>query len=235
MSYSSGQGGYGGPPQGPNPPGYGPPSQPYGATPGPSQGAGQGTDQSKGLPFYFNVGVIALGVLSFFLGFAPYSKLDTSDIGMDVTGTSYNFFQSIGVVSTSLLLAAALVAAFGLLPKQEIHEGVVSSLSAVGFVSLLFQLISLQNELKLGIGMILVLVLSFVQAALAIAALLFSAEVIKPPQPKQQQYGYYGPGGGYGQLPQSQPQQPYYGPGPGPGTYPQQPPPSQPPQQPNRW
>jgi hypothetical protein len=236
MTYSSGPGGYGGPPQGPqgpqgpSAPGYGPQSQPYGAAP--AQG------ESKGLPFYLNVGVIALGVLSFFLGFAPYiSGASAEFAGESISvSSSMNFFVTNGIVSTSLLLAAALVAALGLLPKQEIHEGVVSSLSIVGFISLLFQMISLPGEAKLGFGLILVLVLSFLQSALAIAALLFSSGVIKPPQPKQPQYGYYGgPGGGYGQPPQSQPQQPYYGGGPGPGSYQQQPPPSQPPQQHNPW
>jgi hypothetical protein len=233
MTYSSGPGGYGGPPQGPqgpSAPGYGPQSQAYGAA------AGQG--ESKGLPFYFNVGVIALGVLSFFLGFAPYISGTSAEFGGESisVSSSMNFFMTNGLLSISLLLVGALVAAFGLLPKQEIHEGVVSSLSVVGFISLLCQLISLPGEVKLGFGLILVLVLSFLQSALAIAALLFSTGVIKPPQPKQPQYGYYGAqGGGYGQPQQSQPQQPYYGGGPGPGSYQQQPPPSQPPQQHNPW
>ena len=133
---------------------------------------------------------------------------------------------------TVLLLVAACITALGMLPKQEIHEGAAASLSVVGFVSLLFQLVSLPGEAKLGIGLIIVLITSFVQAALAITALLFSSDIIKPPAPKQPQYGYYGQGG-YGQpqpppsSPPSQPQQPYYGAAPGPGSYPP-PPPSQP-------
>ena len=231
MSYSSGPGGYGGPPQGPqgpSTPGYGPQSQAYGAAPGPSE--------AKGLPFYFNIGVIALGVLNFFVGFAPYAKINTSGIDVEIPGASSNFFQNIGIVSISLLLAAAVIAGLGMLPKQSINEVTVSGLSLVGFLSALFQLIAMPQGMSVGLGLILVLVLSFLQSALAIAALLFTSGIIKPPQPSQPQYGYYGPGGGYGQPPQSQPQQqqPYYGGGPGPGSY-QQPPPSQPPQQHNQW
>ncbi len=233
MSYSTGPGGYGGPPQ-PSNPGYSPQSPSYGAAPAPGPG--------KSLPFYLNIGVVALGVISFFLGFAPYIGGTSAEFGGESisVSSSTNFFMTNGLLSIALLLAAALVAALGMLPKQEIHEGVVASLSIVGFISLLFQLISLPGEVKLGFGLIIVLVTSFLQSALAVAALLFSAGVIKPPQPKQPQYGYYNQGG-YGQLPQqpgqqSQPQQPYYGGGPAPGSYPP-PPPSQPqqPQQPQQW
>ena len=66
MSYSNGPGGYGGPPP-PSNPGYGPQPPGYGAAPVSGQG--------KSLPFYLNVGVAALGVISFFLGFATLAKL----------------------------------------------------------------------------------------------------------------------------------------------------------------
>jgi hypothetical protein len=128
-------------------------------------------------------------------------------------------------------LAAALVAALGMLPKQEIHEGVVASLSIAGFVSLLFQMVALPGEANIGFGLIVVLVTSFLQAAIAIAALLFSSGVIKPPQSSQQpQYGYYGQAGAYGQPPQ----QPYYGGAPAQGAYPPSPP-SQPQPPHNQW
>jgi hypothetical protein len=239
MTYST-PGGYGGPPHGPGTPGYGPQSPGYGVppAPGPAVQAGQagegsqGEGSATGLPFYFNIGVVVLGVLSFFLGFLPYiSGASAEFAGESISVSSAaNFFMTNGLVSTSLLLVAALVAAVGMLPKQDIHVGAVASLSVVGFVSLLFQLVSLPGEAKLGIGLIIVLITSFLQAALAITALLFSSDIIKPPAPKQPQYGYYGQGG-YGQpqppSPPSQPQQPYYGAAPGPGSYPP-PPPSQP-------
>jgi hypothetical protein len=185
------------------------------------------------MPFYFNIGVVVLGVLNFLLGFLPYISGATASFGGQSVSvnSSANFFQTTGLVSTSLLLAAALVAGLGMLPKQDTHDAVVTSLSVVGFFSLLFQLVSLPGEAKTGIGLIIVLITSFIQAALAITALLFAADIIKPPAPKPPQYGYYGQAG-YGQpqqpSPPSQPQQPYYGAAPGPGSYP--PPPSQPPQ-----
>jgi hypothetical protein len=225
MTYSN-PGGYGGPPQGPSTPGYGP--QP---APGPAGPAGPG----RGMTFYFNIGVVVLGVLNFLLGFLPYiSGAAAQFAGESISvSSSTNFFMTNGLVSTSLLLVAALVAGLGMLPKQDIHDGVVASLSVVGFLSLLCQLISLPKEANTGIGLIIVLITSFVQAAVAIAALLFAADIIKPPAPKPPQYGYYGQAG-YGQpqpppSPPSQPQQPYYGAAPGPGSYPP-PPPSQPPQ-----
>ena len=229
MSYSN-PGGYGGPPQGPSTPGYGP-QQPAPGQAGPAGPAGP----AKGMPFYFNIGVVVLGVLNFFLGFLPYiSGATASFAGESVSvNSAANFFMTTGLVSTSLLLAAALVAGLGMLPKQDTHDSVVASLSLVGFISLLFQLVSLPGEANTGLGLIIVLITSFIQAALAVTALLFAADIIKLPAPKPPQYGYYGQGG-YGQpqpspSPPSQPQQPYYGAAPAPGSYPP-PPPSQPPQ-----
>jgi hypothetical protein len=246
MTYSTGPGGYGGPPQGPSTPGYGPPAPGYGAAAAPAPGYGAAAapapGEGKGLPFFLHIGVIALGVISFFAGFAPYISGSSAQFGGESISisASYNFFATNGVVSISLLLAAALVAALGMLPKQEINDGVVTSLSVVGFVSLLFQMIALPGEANIGLGLIIVLVTSFLQAALAIAALLFASGIVKPPQRSQQpQYGYYGQAGTYGQPPQqpaqpSPPQQPYYGGAPAQGAYPQSPP-SQPQQPHNQW
>jgi hypothetical protein len=238
MTYSTGPANYGGPPQGPGTSAYGQQSPGYGAAPAPREGPRQG----KGLPFFLHIGVIALGVISFLLGFMPYISGSSAQLGGESISisASFDFFETNGVLSISLLLAAALVAALGMLPKQEIHEGVVASLSIVGFVSLLFQMVALPGEANIGFGLIIVLVTSFLQTVIAIAALLFAAGVIKPPQPSQQPlYGYYGQAGGYGQPPQQPaqpppPQQPYYGGVPAQGSYPQSPP-SPPPQPHNQW
>ena len=74
MTYSTGPGGYGGPPQGPSTPGYGPQSPGYGADRARAR-------EPKGLPFFLNIGVVALGVISFFLGFAPYSSGSSAQFG----------------------------------------------------------------------------------------------------------------------------------------------------------
>lgn len=226
MTYSTGPGGYGDPPQGAGGgggQGYGQPSAGYGAAPGPGRGLG----------FYLNIGVIVLGLLSFFLGFAPYTKVDKDYKSSSDKSDTLNFFQNgggagIGTASLVALIGAALIAAFTLLPKQQRQDAVVAALSVTGFVSLLFLLFGLSGPWGAGVGLILVLITSFLQAAIAVVALLLGSGVVKPPAPRQAQYGYYGQPG-YGQ-----PQQQYYGPGaPGaPGGYSSQPlPQAQPPQQ----
>jgi hypothetical protein len=231
MTYS---GGYGGQPQGQPPQGYGAQTPGYG-----QQQPASAPAPGKGLPFYLNMGVIALGVISFFLGFAPYLSIDKSgsSSGKGDSSDSINFFQNmglgVGVIGLALLLAAALIAGFSMLPKQQGNESLVAGLSVTGCLSLLLLLIGLGGGLfanqavKSGIGLIMVLITSFIQAGLAVVVLLFAADVIKPPQPQPQYAGYYGqpgyPAAGYGQA---QPQQPGY------GAQPQAQPPSQPPYQP---
>jgi Family of unknown function (DUF5336) len=244
MTYSTGPGGYGGAGQGPSqsystqPSGYTAPTQAFGAVPTPAQAPsetpGQGTQtpgQGKSLPFFLNIAVAALGAINFLLG-----------------GFAETFF----LPGLALLLGAGAIAALAMLPKQTSLDVAVAGLTIAGFLSLLFAFVGPDNGLiSASLGYILLLFLAFAQSAIAVAVLLFSADIIKPPQPKpkQQSYGYYGQGGygqpgGYGQVsqaPQAQPQQPYYGGGAG-QTYqppsppqqqhqPQQPGQSQPPQQ----
>jgi hypothetical protein len=226
MTYSTGPGGYGDPSQAAGSPGYGQQAPGYAAAPG----------RSRGLGFYLNIGVVALGLLSFFLGFASYWTVDTKGTVKGNDDTSINFFANVGLgvgtIALTVLLTAALIAAFDLFPKQQNHESVVAALSVAGFVSLLFLLFGLQDsfggaKVGVGVGLILVLITSFLQAAVAVVALLLASGVVKPPAPRQAQYGgYYGQPGvppGYGQ-----PQQPYYGQQGAPGAPTYQSPPSQP-------
>jgi hypothetical protein len=225
MTYSTGPGGYGGGGQGPSnqyggqPAAYTQPTQAFGALPTPGQTPGQTEGGGKSLPFFLNIAVAALGAINFLLG-----------------GFTETFF----LPGLALLLAAGAIAAFAMLPKQTALDVAVAGLSVAGFLALLFAFVGPDNGLiSASLGYILVLVLAFAQSAIAVAILLFSSDIIKPPQPgqkPQQQYGYYGQGGGYGQppgygqvtqSPQSQPQQPYYGAGGGqtyqPPSQPQQP------------
>lgn len=232
MTYPTGSDGYGLPSQDPRLQGYTNQVPSYAAVPP----AGTG----RGLPFLFNIGVIFLGILSFVLGFAPYVK-ESGTASALPSKSSLNFFDNlglgVGLVGLSLLLVAALVAAFGLFPKQPSNEPVVAALSLGGFLSLVVLLICLADVVDAGIGLILVLVSSFLQAALAIGSLLFSAGIIRSGLPSQ--YGYY-PQRGYGQPPPylQQPQAPYYGAAPGsaptyqpPGFAPQEPGPNFPPEE----
>src|SRR4051812_21923197 len=61
----------------------------------------------RGLPFIIDVIVGMLGVLAFFLGFAPYEKM--SPTSLPSSDTTQNFFDNdggVGVVALSLILAA---------------------------------------------------------------------------------------------------------------------------------
>jgi hypothetical protein len=166
----------------------------------------------RGLPFLFTVGVILLGVLSFFLGFAPYER--ESATGQLPNKSSVTFFDNVGlgvgVVGLSLLVAAALIAAFGMLPRQPANEPIVAALSVAGLLSLLCLLIGLADAVEAGVGLILALVASFLQAALAIGNVLTSAGIVRVGSSDS---GGHQPQSGYGwQQPYPhQPQPPDYG------------------------
>jgi len=165
MNYPSGPGRYG--PQSPNPM--------------PQRYAGYRTPTPRrGLPFVFDVIIGMLGVLAFFLGFAPYEKMST--IGLTSSDTTQNFFDNaggVGVVGLSLALAAGLVALFSLLPKQVANGAVIAGLSSAGVLALLGALFGLFSGLDAGVGLILVLVISFLQAVLACGNVLIAAGVLR--------------------------------------------------------
>jgi hypothetical protein len=152
--------------------------------------------------FALNVVVGVLGVLAFCLGFAPYAK--SSSTGSPSLDNSESFFDNAGgagVTGLTLVLAAALIALFGLLPRQTGMGPIVAGLSLAGFLSSLFVMIGLDAGLDVGVGLILVLVSSFLQTALACCIVLTTAGVLRfgasdgiegyPPRP-----GDYPPGGG---------------------------------------
>ncbi|MFE3293748.1 DUF5336 domain-containing protein [Rhodococcus sp. NPDC059234] len=207
-------------------PGYGPPAQPSGGL------------AAKGLPHLLTLGVLALGVVNFLFGFAPFAKVSTYG---DTTLSQSSFEGGYPVIGLALLLVGALLAGLSLLPGNP-YKGIAAATSLVGFLVGLFFLFSLSEGVTLAWGGVLNLVLGFVQAVLAIAVVLYELGLLKPPAPKpagfaqpgygqppagygQPQPGYGAQPGqapqGYGQPPQGYPQpgQPY-GPPPTPG-YPQ--------------
>lgn len=123
--------------------------------------------------------VILLGVVAFFLGFAPYISFDNGpEITLDKS--SWNFFNmGSGVVGLAALLAAALIAAFSLLPRQSPQDGVVAGLAVTGFVSLLSVLFGLPKGISAGVGLVLVLVASFLQMICALMIVLTSSGVVR--------------------------------------------------------
>ncbi|PBC50968.1 hypothetical protein CJ179_09305 [Rhodococcus sp. ACS1] len=162
-------------PGGPN---YGPPAQPT---------AG---GESKGLGFFLLIGVAVLGVLNLLLGFAPYATLARESV---------NSFEA-NTDGLGLLFLGGLLAAASLLPKQS-YAGAAAAASVAGWVVALF--VFLNVDADSGWGAILILVLGFIQSAVAVAAVLFDIGVLKQPAPKPAAAAGFGQPGqtpqGYGQ------------------------------------
>ncbi|WP_067533428.1 DUF5336 domain-containing protein [Nocardia crassostreae] len=180
MSYPTGGSG-----SGYNSPAPQPSSGPgYGAAPagGPAAGSSTTAAAGKGLPYFLTVGVAALGVLNFLLGFAPAKG--SSDIDL-----SFNLFESVPALP-AFLLFAGLLAGLSLLPKQD-WVGAAAAASVSAFLAVLFY--SFAGELDNEWGAWVILFLSFV---LAVLAVLFETGIIKPPAPKPA-----APQGGFGQQP----------------------------------
>ena len=173
MTYSTGSGRYEAPPPNPDPRVYGPQPPTYNNPPSLSGGTR--------LSSLLTVGVIILGVLSFGLGVLPYAQASVT--GQLPATNSENFFANtglgVGLIGLALLLAAALVAAFGMLPRQPGTAAVVAGLSVAGFVSLVFLLLGLVDTLEAGVGLILALVSSVLQASLAVGSVLLSSGIVK--------------------------------------------------------
>ncbi|MGV9611924.1 DUF5336 domain-containing protein [Nocardia xishanensis] len=224
MSYPTGGSGYNTPATPSAPPSLGQTGS------GASTGASASGSDAKGLPFFLVVGVAALGVINFLLGFLPFSVEEVERAGTTITGDNYNAFTPFGATAAlGLLLLGGLLAGISVLPKQN-WTGAAAAASAAGFLTLLFQVISLPDPLATEFGAWVLIFLALVQTGVAIAAVLFEAGIVKAPAPKpasaqaaqagfggQAQGGYgqqqFGQGGQYGQ--QSQPSQPVYGQQPG--------------------
>lgn len=172
------------------------------------------------LPRILTLVVLVLGGVNFLTGLAgQYEAL----------GTTTNFFL-IGngdPTSIALLFAGALVAGMSVLPKQPNTIGIAAALSIAGWFVLAFQSFNTGDtgptgvSIGLGTGAIVVLVLGFVQSVAAVAATLFSAEILKVPAPKPVSYGQQNAFQGYGQPQYGQPGQPGQQGQPGRGQQPQ--------------
>jgi hypothetical protein len=99
-----------------------------------------------------------------------------------------------------LLFLGGLLAAASLLPKQS-YAGAAAAASVAGWVVALF--VFLNVDADSGWGAILILVLGFIQSAVAVAAVLFDIGVLKQPAPKPAAAAGFGQPGqtpqGYGQ------------------------------------
>ncbi|WP_207843143.1 DUF5336 domain-containing protein [Williamsia soli] len=170
---AAGQQGYGQQPaQGYGQQGYGQqPAQGYG-----QQGYGQPAARApQGLPAAFGTYLIyalgGLGLINFFLGFAP--ALDGDD-----APNNFGWFPAIGLVALAI---AGLTAATTLLPNQTAKvSGAVAVTSVVAALFLLFHLITGVDIFgDSAIGFILLLVFGFIQAAVAVVWLLVDSGILK--------------------------------------------------------
>ena len=177
---------------------YGPPQG--AAAQGPPGGAPGGWGQppapraSLGTEKILSLAVAGIGVITFFLGL-----LDSSS----ATG-SPSLFAGGGAFALAGFLVAGLLALGVILPKAGNLSFAVAVISFSTALSLLFVLFGAS---KVGAGFIVVLILGFVQAIVAIAAYLLGSGLIKAapkPPPGYGNYGY-GPGPGYGGPPAGYP------------------------------
>lgn len=206
-------------------PGGGPGGYPGQGPQQPPQGPGYGHQPPQGnplagmnLPVLLALGVTLLGVVAYFCGFSD----EASPVEFQV----------------QLMLLAGLLAAFRALPNGPKYFPVAAVLAVLAALSMLDAMIGIPDSVGTpGIAVVL-LIISILQMAAAVVALLFDLGMMKPPAPRQQpqppQHGQYGPppgqqpftGPGYGQPGQQttfQPQQGHFGqPGTPPGGYPQQ-------------
>ncbi|MGK8487303.1 DUF5336 domain-containing protein [Nocardia asiatica] len=200
MSYPTGGSGY-------NTPSPSTPSSQGPVTGGASAGSSATGSDAKGLPFFLVVGVAALGVINFLLGFLPFLGSKPIDFGgTRVSGQeSANLFEvASGSPLLGLLLLGGLLAGLSLLPKQN-WTGAAAAASTAGFLALLFQSFNFGEGSELKVGAFILLVLAFAQAAVAIAATLFEAGILKAPAPRPAAAPSGFGQGGFGQ------QQPSYG------------------------
>ena len=116
------------------------------------------------------------------------------------TGTSQGV-----VMAVVAALVAGLIAAASLLPKQKAPIGVIAAVALLSFLLTLAEIIQKPEGVSIGWALWAVIVLTFLQSAVAIGALLLDAGILKAPvpKPKYEQQPNYGPYGG-------QPNQ-YYG------------------------
>ena len=171
--------------------GYGAPASYPAPAPGPNR-----------LPVYLTAAVVAFGLAAYLASFGPLLTINT-DIGpfggAEFTASGLSYWTVAG-------LLAALLAAVSLLPKgARSAEGrtfaAVTAVSAVLAVLLVIaQVINRPQGFSIGWALWLVLLFTVLQAAAAVAALLFESGVLtaRAPRPRyEQQYGQYGPPGNY--------------------------------------
>ncbi|HEY6649753.1 MAG TPA: DUF5336 domain-containing protein [Mycobacterium sp.] len=202
----------------PGSPGYPPAQQPTTQFSAPTQQLGKlpepaapaAAEGPSKLPVYLTAAVAALGLAVYLSNYGPLFEAAGGEF---FTPT----LLDLGVVAS---LLGALIAGVGLIPKQKTSPSLVAVLSVLGFLLVVSIVLTAPQGVTIEWGLYLIIAFSVVQAIVAVAVLLFDADVITPPVPKPryepQQYGQYGgPGQYYGQPhqpgpPHQQQQRPGY-------------------------
>lgn len=190
-------------PQGaPGGPGYPPAQQPHAPYAAPTQQfarlPGYESGESR-LPAYLASAIAALGFLVYLASFGPQFS------------TGSEFFIRIDLAVAASVLAA-LIAGFGLLPKQTARPALVGVLAALSFLLVISVVIIAPSAVTIAWGMYLVIAFTAVQAIVGVGALLLDAGIIAAPEPRpryeQPPYGQY-PGAYYGPPHPGATRQPY--------------------------
>ena len=180
------------------------PTQHFGKADQPSSQAPASAAAAAGpskLPFILLAAVAVLGLLVYLFSFGPQFKIESTDFPQLGSATGTSLGLGLAVVAS---LLSALIAAASLLPRQKAPVGVIAAVAVLSFLLVLAEVIQTPDGVSLGWALYVVIVLTFVQGALAIGALLLDAGIISAPVPKpkyeQPQYGQYGgPSQYYGQ------------------------------------
>lgn len=153
------------------------------------------------LPFVLLAAVAVLGLLVYLFSFGPQFQIESTDFPQLGSATGTSLGLGLAVVAS---LLSALIAAVSLLPRQKAPVGIIAAVAVLAFLLIVAEIIQTPEGVSLGWALYVVVVLTFLQAALSVGALLLDAGIISAPTPKpkyeQPQYGQYGgPNQYYGQ------------------------------------
>jgi hypothetical protein len=155
------------------------------------------------LPFILLAAVAILGLLVYLFSFGDMFTIESTDFPQLGSASGTSLGLGMAVVAA---LVSGLVAAASLLPRQKAPVGVIAAIALLAFLLVLAEIIQKPSGVSIGWALYVVVVLTFLQAAVAIGALLLDAGIISAPQPKPkydqqpQQYNPYGgPNQYYGQ------------------------------------
>jgi len=153
------------------------------------------------LPFILLTAVAVLGLLVYLFSFGDVFTIESSDFPQmgSASGTSQGV-----VMAVVAALVSGLIAAASLLPRQKAPIGVIAAVAVLSFLLVLAEIIQKPEGVSIGWALYVVVLLTLLQSAVAIGALLLDSGIIKAPvpKPKHEQQPNYGP---YGQPNQ------YYG------------------------